>query len=113
MTIERFPKITPPYKKTPRPDLIAGGRADTATRGLTISMRKVYHSNKGGVGMQEKIKQMPLRMPLSLHKRIGHEAIERGTSLTRCILNLLDERLAELEDCHKSVPIDQHVQKES
>jgi hypothetical protein len=62
--------------------------------------------------MKEKTKQIPLRMPESLHKRIGHVAVDRGTNLTHCILSLLAERLEELEACHMSVPIDLHVPKE-
>ena len=54
--------------------------------------------------VQERNKQLCLRMSLELHKRIGHVAVNRGTCLTHCILNLLEERLEELEVSHESVP---------
>jgi hypothetical protein len=60
----------------------------------------------------EKIKQMILRMPDSLHKRIGHIAVDRGTNLTHCIVSLLLERLEELEGGHNPFPTGQHVPKE-
>jgi predicted HicB family RNase H-like nuclease len=62
---------------------------------------------------KEKVKQMILRMPDSLHKRIGHVAVDRGTNLTHCLISLLQERLEELEGNHKPSPTGQHVRKES
>ena len=58
-----------------------------------------------------KIKQFPLRMPEELRKRIGHVAVERGICLTHCIIDLLRERLEELEECHTSVPNEQHARQ--
>jgi predicted HicB family RNase H-like nuclease len=55
------------------------------------------------------MKQIALRMDESLHKRIGHEAVERETSVTQCIIALLEEALA---TSHRSAPTCQHVQKE-
>ena len=62
---------------------------------------------------KEKTKQMILRMPDSLHKRIGHVAVDRGTNLTHCLISLLRERLEELEGDRKPSPSGQHVQRES
>jgi predicted DNA binding CopG/RHH family protein len=59
--------------------------------------------------VQEKIKQITHRMPESLHKRIGHEAVERGLNVTRCINVLLEEALAA---CRDPVPKDQNAPKE-
>jgi predicted HicB family RNase H-like nuclease len=59
--------------------------------------------------MEEKIKQMTHRMPESLRKRIGHEAVERGINVNQCINVLLEEAL---EACHAPVPKCQSVPKE-
>ena len=50
------------------------------------------------------IRQMYLRMPEELHKRLRHEAAEDDVSLNQCILNLLGEAL---EVRHVSVPMSQ------
>ena len=62
---------------------------------------------------KEKIKQFPLRMTEDMRKQIGHVAVERGICLTHCIIDLLRERLEELEAYRMPVPNEQRVRKES
>lgn len=51
------------------------------------------------------MKQMALRIPEELHKRVRHEAVERGTNTTQCVIALLEEALAKH---HASAPTVQH-----
>jgi predicted HicB family RNase H-like nuclease len=51
--------------------------------------------------VEEKIKQLYLRMPESIHKEIRYEAAEDDLSLNSCALNLLQEAL---EARHASAP---------
>jgi predicted HicB family RNase H-like nuclease len=55
--------------------------------------------------MEEKSKQLYLRMGEALHKEIRHEAAEYDTSLNTCVLTLLREVLAAR---HASFPNPQH-----
>lgn len=56
------------------------------------------------------MKQMTLRMPEELHRRVGHEAVERDISVTHCIIALLEEALAA---CRTYPPTDRRARKES
>ena len=55
------------------------------------------------------MKQMALRMPDEIHKRLRHEAVEMDTNLTQCVLRLLEEALVTR---HGELPNPQHAQQE-
>ena len=55
------------------------------------------------------MKQIALRMPDEIHKRLRHEAVEMDTNLTQCVLRLLEEALAAR---HVEPPNLRHAQQE-
>ena len=55
------------------------------------------------------MKQIALRMPDEIHKRLRHEAVEMDTNLTQCVLRLLEEALAAR---HDEPPNPQHARPE-
>lgn len=43
--------------------------------------------------MDGETKQCNIKMPIELHKRVGHVAIDMGVTFPKCIFTLLEEAL--------------------
>lgn len=56
------------------------------------------------------MKQMTLRIPDNLRKKVGHEAVEREMNVNQCIIVLLEEAL---EASRLRTPSKTHAPQES